>query len=160
VFYSFHYEADVVRVANIRNMGVVEGDQIASDNDWEQITRGGAPAIQRWIDDQMRGTSCCVVLIGQSTANRTWVNYEIAQAWRAGKGVVGVYIHGLKDFSGRQAIKGSNPLDYVRCTNGAPVSSVAKTYDPPYTDSKKVYAHIAQFLGAWIEEAIRIRGNG
>jgi len=36
VFYSFHYEADAWRAAQVRNMGVVEGNQPASDNEWNK----------------------------------------------------------------------------------------------------------------------------
>ena len=40
VFYSFHYEPDNARAAQVRNMGVVEGNKPASDHDWETITKG------------------------------------------------------------------------------------------------------------------------
>lgn len=70
VFFSFHYEADNWRASQVMNAGVVEGNQPVSDNDWETITRGGDAAIQRWIDSQLDGKSCCVVLIGSATAGR------------------------------------------------------------------------------------------
>lgn len=159
IFYSFHYDGDKDRVAQVRNMGVVEGSPIASDNDWEQIKRGGDKAIQNWIDSQMKGTSCCVVLIGKDTAGRKWVTYEIEQAWKQGKGVVGVHIYELKNLNGEKSSKGANPLDLAKTPSGNPVSWFAKTYDPPYVDSKDVYNHIRQNLAAWIEEAIRIRSN-
>jgi len=75
VFYSFHYEPDVTRAAKVRNMGIVEGNRSATDHDWEQITKGGDKAIQKWIDDQLDGKSCNVVLIGENTAGRKWINY-------------------------------------------------------------------------------------
>jgi hypothetical protein len=159
VFYSFHYDTDKDRVAQVRNMGVVEGSPIASDNDWEAIKRGGDRAIQSWIDNQMQGTSCCVVLIGATTAGRSWVTYEIENAWRQGKGVVGVHIYELKNLRGEKTSKGANPLDYATTAGGYRVSWFAKTYDPPYADSKAVYAHIAANLSSWIEEAIRIRSQ-
>lgn len=157
VFYSFHYDADKDRVAQVRNMGVVEGSPVATDNDWEQIKRGGDRAIQTWIDSQMRGTSCCVVLIGQSTAERDWVMYEIEKSWAQGKGVVGVHIHNLKTLQGVQGRKGLNPLSYARTPSGGSVGAFAKTYDPPYFDSKDAYAYIKANLPAWIEEALRLR---
>jgi hypothetical protein len=107
----------------------------------------------------MNGTSCCVVLIGNGTANRKWVNYEIDQAWKQGKGVVGVHIYELKNLQGEKAIKGTNPLDYVALPSGRAVSTLARTYDPPQIDSKEVYAHIKANLPSWIEEAIAIRAN-
>ena len=61
-------------------MGVGEGNKPATDNDWETITKGGDKAIQRWIDDQLDGKSCNVVLIGENTAGRKWIKYEIEAA--------------------------------------------------------------------------------
>lgn len=37
VFFSFHYRKDSWRASQIRNMGVVDGNKPASDNDWEKI---------------------------------------------------------------------------------------------------------------------------
>lgn len=160
VFFSFHYDGDRDRVAQVRNMGVVEGSPIASDNDWEHIKRGGDAAIERWIDQQMSGTRCCVVLIGSATAGRKWVTHEISTAWNQNKGVVGVHIHSLKDLRGYQSARGSNPLDHVTFnSNRRPLSTVARTYDASFADSKSAYAHIRLHLPTWIEEAIAIRAR-
>lgn len=160
VFYSFYYDGDRDRVAQVRNMGVVEGSPIASDNDWEQIKRGGDAAIKKWIEEQMKGTSCCVVLVGSDTASRKWVTYEISEAWNRNKGVVGVHIYELKDLKGNKSTKGSNPLDNVTFKqSGRALSSVAKTYDPPHYDSKEVYAYIKKHLPDWIDEAVDIRAK-
>jgi len=158
VFYSFHYKADAWRAAQVRNMGVVEGNEPASDNDWEQITRGGDATIERWIDKQMEGRSCVVVLIGSETAGRKWVNYEIKKGWNDRKGVVGIFIHNLKDRDGQQTRRGRNPFDDFTL-NGQRLSSIVKAYDPPYFASEQVYTYIKQNLADWIEEAIQIRGR-
>ena len=81
VFFSFHYKPDNWRAAQARNAEVVEGNTPVSDNDWESITRGGDSAIQKWIDDQIKGKSCAVILIGNHTAGRKWIKYEIKKAW-------------------------------------------------------------------------------
>jgi len=160
VFYSFHYKPDSTRAAKVRNMGVVEGNKPASDNDWEEITSGGDKAIQKWIDEQLDGKSCNVVLIGENTAGRKWINYEIKSAWNSKKGLVGVYIHRLKDLDGNQASKGANPFDeFTIGEKKTPMSSVVKAYNPPHTDSKDVYNYISENLEDWIEEAIEIRDN-
>ena len=158
VFYSFHYRQDAWRAAQVRNMGVLEGNQPASDNDWEEIENGGAPAIKRWIDSQMKGRSCAVILIGSHTANRKWINYEIKRAWDINKGVVGIYIHNLEDENGEQSTKGKNPFTYV-LIGGQPLSEIVKDYNPPFVISKKVYSYIHDNLANWVEEAIRIRGS-
>ena len=37
------------------------------------------------------------------------------------------------------------------------LASLVQSYDPPYSSSKLVYAHIAANLSGWIDEAIQIR---
>lgn len=157
-FYSFHYEPDNWRASQVRNMGAIEGNRPASDNDWESIAAGGDPKIQKWIDDQLHGKSVAIVLIGSATAERKWINYEIKKAWNDGKGVLGVYIHNLKDREGEQSSKGSNPFDSF-ALNGKNMSSIMKAYDPPYSTSGYVYSHIKENLSDWIEKSIEIRGN-
>ena len=95
-FFSFHYDADNWRVSQVRNIHVVEENRVLSSNEWEQVKKGGDTAIQRWIDGEMYGKSCVIVLVGTGTANRKWINYEISRGWNDGKGVVGVRINGLK----------------------------------------------------------------
>ncbi len=156
VFYSFHYDADNARASQVRNMGVVEGNRPASDNDWEKVKKGGDSAIQAWIDGQLVGKSCAVVLIGSGTKGRKWIKYEIKKAWDSKKGLVGVYVHNLKDLDGKQTLKGGNPFaDFT--VGDKTLSTIVKAYDPPYADSKLVYAHIKTNFGAWIEEAIKTR---
>jgi len=160
VFFSFHYTPDNWRASQVRQIGVIEGDAPVSDNDWETITKGGDAAIQRWIDSQLSGKGCTVVLIGAGTAGRKWINYEIVKSWNDGKGVVGVHIHGLKDRAGQQATRGQNPLDWITVgSSKARLSSIAKTYDPPNWESTTVYNHIRNNLAAWVEEAITIRNT-
>lgn len=160
VFYSFHYKPDCSRAGQVRNMGVIEGNRPATDNDWESIARAGDDNIKRWISDQMNGTSCTVVLIGAETAGRKWIDYEIIKAWNDGKGVVGVYVHNLLDLSGLPSSKGRNPFDAIRFgANGPALSTRVKAYDPVGWDSKAVYANIRNNLASWIDEAIRIRGH-
>ena len=161
-FYSFHYKPDNWRAAQVRNMGVIEGNLVASDNDWEKICKGGDTAIQKWIDDQIYGKSVAIVLIGAATAGRKWINYEIKKAWDDGKGVLGVYIHNLKDKEGNQSSKGKNPFDSITITideKKVSMSSIVKSYDPSYSTSANVYNHIEKNLAIWIEEAIKIRGQ-
>lgn len=158
VFFSFHYKPDNWRASQVRNAGVVEGNQTVSDNDWESITGRGDAAIQRWIDDQLSGKSCAVVLIGSGTAGRKWISYEIEKAWNDGKGVVGIYVHNLKDKNGGQSTKGNNPFDHLKLGDKK-LSSIVKAYDPPYSTSTSVYDYIKKYIEAWVDEAISIRKN-
>lgn len=158
VFYSFHYKPDCSRAAQIRNMGVVEGNSPAADNDWEAVKKGGDAAIEKWIDGQLSGKSCAIVLIGENTAGRKWIKYEIKKAWEQGKGLLGIYIHRLKDFDGKQCSQGSNPFDAFN-VQGVSLASIVKAYNPSYWDSKDVYAHINNNLAMWIDEACQIRSR-
>ena len=157
-FYSFHYKPDNWRAAQVRNMGVITGNQPASDNDWETVKRGGDAAIKRWISGQMKGRSVAIVLIGEKTAGRKWIKYEIKKAWDDGKGVLGVYVHKLKDSDGNQSSKGRNPFDDITL-NGTKLSSIVNAHNPPYSSSTYVYDHIKDNLADWIETAIEIRGK-
>lgn len=77
VFYSFHFDHDYWRVMQVRNIGAIEGQTILAPNEWEEVKRKGKASIQNWIDNNMSGRSCVVVLIGSETADREWVDYEI-----------------------------------------------------------------------------------
>lgn len=158
VFYSFHFKPDCWRVSQVRNIGVIEDNKPVSDNDWETVIKRGDEAIKKWIDNQMHGRSCVVVLVGENTANRRWINYEISEGWNKGKGIVGIRIHGLKNKDGFIANLGGNPFDHITFSkNQAKLSSVVKCYNPPGSNSKEKYEWISKNLEAIIDEAIRIR---
>jgi len=151
---------DCWRASQVRNIGSIEGNQAISDNDWEEVTKGGDQAIKDWIAAQLSGKSCTVVLIGSNTAGRKWINYEIAEAWNANKGVVGIYVHNLKDADGKQSAKGGNPFAHVTMTRDqAKMSAIVKAYDPPFSASTDVYQYIADNIEAFVEEAISIRND-
>lgn len=160
VFFSFHYKPDCHRAAQVRNMGLVEGNAPVSDNDWERVKAGGDTAIKRWIARQLDGRSCAVVLIGSQTAGRKWINHEIIEAWKARKGVVGIYIHKLRNLVGQQATQGANPFDKIDYGNsGKKLSSIVKAYNPAGATSKEAYAWIQEYLADAVDEAIRIRSQ-
>lgn len=159
-FYSFHYIPDCTRAAQVRQMGSIEGNAPARDNDWEEVVGGGSTAIEQWIDNQMYGRTCAIVLVGQDTANRKWINHEIVKAWDRGMGVVGVRIHGLKNLQGNTSAAGANPFDFIGYNStGRKLSSIVKCYDPPGFDSKARYGWIAANLADMVEEAIEIRNR-
>lgn len=160
VFYSFHYKPDCWRASQVRNIGAIEGNKPAPDNDWETITRTGDDAIKKWIKDQMKYRSCTVVLVGENTADRKWINYEIVESWNAGMGVVGIYIHGLKNQDEHIANQGYNPFDYITYgDSGKKLSSVVKCYNPSGSDSKEKYDWISKYISDAVEEAVKIRNN-
>ena len=174
VFFSFRYIYDAWRASQVRNMGKVSDDSTFSDNDWEEVRYKSDTSIENWIKDQMKMRSCVILLIGEHSSNRKWINYETKHAWEKGKGIVGIYIHGLKDKDGKQADKGDNPLeDFCIDTtfnyivenedpaddNEKNLAEVVKTYDPPFLASSNVYNYIKDNIADWIEEAIDIRNS-
>jgi hypothetical protein len=157
VFYSFHYKKDAWRAGQIRNIGVIEGNSSVSDNDWEEVERGKNQAIKRWIDDNMKERSCLIVLVGEETATRYWVKYEIERAWNTGMGVVGIYIHNIKDIYSRLSQKGKDPFEFVILNilnNGIKLSYYVKCFEPNPNDA---YNDIAKNLERLVEEAIEQR---
>ena len=132
VFFSFHYKPDNWRASQVRNIGVLEGNTPVSDN----------------------------ALIGENTAGRKWIKYEIENSWNRQKGVLGIYIHNLEDNSGFQCNKGRNPFeDFTMKKDGIKLSSIIKTYNPPFQTSKYVYNYIKDNISEWVEDAINIRNN-
>lgn len=158
-FYSFHYVPDNWRAGKVRSMGIIEGNRLLSDNGWEQVKKSGDSAIQNWINSEMEGKSCTIVLVGSHTAGRKWIDYEIRKAWNDKKGVLGIYIHNLTDRNGDQSVKGANPFASISLQDGRHLSLIVKCYDPPQMVSSNVYAHIADNIEGWVEEAITIRRN-
>ena len=148
VFFSFHYEADAWRTAQIRNAGVVEGNEPLSDNDWETVARSGDAAISTWIDYQLNGKSCAIVMIGSKTADRKWIDYEIEKAWNDGEGFLGIYVHKLRNRNGYQARIGRNPFEHFSLGSTS-LSTVVRAYDPPYFQSTDVYAYITENIASW-----------
>lgn len=156
VFYSFHYDNDVFRVQQIRNMGVVEGDEPVSANEWEQIKQRGDASVERWIDESMKYKRCVIVLVGSQTAKRRWVQYEIKRAYRLGKGLLGIYIHNLKCPRTGQCVQGANPFDGFTINNGQQrLSTVIPCYDP----GVNAYAGISSNLVNWVASAINSAKN-
>lgn len=143
VFFSFHYERDSWRAGQVRNSGVtkpdVESAGFIDAVEWESIQRQGDKAIEAWIEKQMEGTAVTVVLIGAETANRRWVLHEIKQSAEKGNGLLGIYIHNVKDMDGKKDSRGKNPFE--ECD----IAGVL-VYD---WDEDKGYENFRQ----WVEEA-------
>lgn len=98
--------------------------------------------------------SCVVVLIGEGTANRPWVKYEIKKAWNDGKGLFGIYIHNLKCPRNGKGTQGINPFDQFNLKDGTKLSSAVKCYNPSANDT---YNDIKNNIEAWTEAAIAQR---
>lgn len=137
VYFSFHYR-DVWKANQIRNSGVVGGARSAGFADrslWEEAKRKNDAALRRLINDGLAGTTVTVVLIGEKTASRRWVDYEINQSIERGNALLGIHIHKVPDASGRTARKG--PLPRLLKEAGAPIHEWTNVKD----------------FGRWVEAA-------
>ena len=137
VFFSFHYQHDIFRVSQVRNSVIKNGtfDQsgFIDHADWESLERQGDESIKQWINGQLTGASVTVVLIGADTFDRPWINFEIQHSYADGKGMLGIYIHQLKDpRTGLPDYKGRNPFENIYITHSNPrryLSELYPTYD-------------------------------
>lgn len=159
VFFSFEYLKDNWRASQIRNMGKVSKDSTFSDNDWETVKFKTSDNIKKWIDEQMKMRSCIIVLIGSTTSSRKWIRYEIEKAYELKKGIVGIYIHNLKDKSGNQCSKGSNPFYNIFTSTGERLSRYVECFESVYLTSKYVYDDINDNIERLIENAITKAGT-
>ena len=137
-FFSFHYERDVWRASVVRNSDVTKeavDDEWIDASLWEEAKKKGKNAVATLIDDALVGTTVTAVLIGSETSMRDWVHYEIDQSIERGNGLLGIYIHNIRDQVGNTSTKGSNPLP-----------KEYRTYDWIDDDGYKN-------LGSWVDEA-------
>ena len=111
-FFSFHYQRDIWRINQIRNIPNITGCSAAGFQDaslWEEARKKSDATIKKLIDDGLNNTSVTVVFIGAKTAGRKYINYEIDQSIKRGNGIVGIQIHDLKDSNGDKDSVGSIP---------------------------------------------------
>jgi hypothetical protein len=144
VFFSFHYQRDIWRINQIRNIPNITGCAAAGFQDaslWEEAKKKGDAAIKKMIDDALYNTSVTVVFIGNQTANRAYIKYEIEQSIARGNAVIGVQIHHLKNQKQETDAPGNTPKLLVE--NGF------KVYK--YTDYEQ--------LATKIEEAAKLAGK-
>lgn len=156
VFYSFHFDNDVMRVQQVRNIGAIEGNPATSPNEWERLKRSGNSAVENWISENMKYKRCIIVLIGAETYSRPWVKYEIEKAWDDGKALLGVHIHNLKCPRNGTSRKGKNPFDQFQFKDGRKLSSVVPCYDP---NPANAYQNISDNIADWIDHAITNKKN-
>ncbi len=156
IFYSFHFDNDVFRVQQIRNIGSLEDNKPVSANEWEKVKKGGDAKIEEWIDDNMHGRSTVIVLIGEETHKRKWVKHEIKKAWNEGKTLLGIYIHNINCMKNGKCSKGTNPFEQFIMEDGGKLSDYVKCYNPKSSDA---YNDVKDNLEDWIDEAIENKQN-
>jgi len=158
VFFSFHFERDAWRAGVVRNSGAFKDIDDAGYWDaaeWEALKKKGDTAVQNWINDNLTGTSVTVVLIGYETSSRKWVRYEVKKSHEKGNGLLGIYIHQIKDNEGKTDKKGKNHFGELGTKpNGDSIffGQLYPTYD--WVDDNGY-----ENLGKWIEKAAKEAGK-
>ena len=154
VFYSFHFGNDIFRANVVRNTWTFESPPVVDPAGWEEIKRGGDREIQSWIDKAMSGCGVTVVLIGQETAHRRWVQYEIAKSYDDKKGVIGICLRGIKDFDQKSfSDPGPNPWAATRNTYGG------KYLIPNYPIYSWKHNNGRENFESWVERAATQAGR-
>ena len=158
VFFSFHYKRDVRRIVQVRNCWVVrakgEAQPVYDAAEFEEAKKR-AGGIEKWIEEQLKGTSVTVVLFGAETYDREWVRHEIKRSYELGKGILAIDIHNVKDPQLGADVQGKNPLDYWEVEqNGkkVPFSKLYKSYDWVNDDGYNNFS-------TWIEAAAKAAGR-
>lgn len=154
VFFSFHYDRDVHRVMQVRNSWVVRPNGEASPfydkAEFEEVKRR-AGGIEKWIEQQLAGTSVTVVLYGAETYHRPWVQHEIKRSFELGKGLLAIDIHNIKHPQNGADVQGANPLSYYS-VGERKMNTLYANYDWVLNDG---YNNIE----SWIEAAARAAGK-
>jgi len=152
VFFSFHYENDINRTMVVRKSWVLRGVEETGFKDkaeFEEVKRRGKKAIEDWIDEQLKGTTVTVVLIGEETLERPYVQYEICQSLNKGNSIIGVKINNIKDMKTKLDSKQGNIHTVIGNKNGENVYFDNIAYG--------IYDYIKDDgynnLGKWIENA-------
>ena len=110
---------------------------------------------KKMIDDGLFGTSVTAILIGQETAGRKYVDYEIKRSVERGNGIIGIYIHKIANIDGSTDRQGHNPLDdWTIKQNGRDVmlSSIYATYDWKTNNGYNNFS-------SWVEKAAKQVGK-
>jgi hypothetical protein len=116
VFFSFHYKPDVQRSEVVKNSQFLKGKELAgffNSSAMEEAQRKDPDALRRFLKREMEGSSVVCVLMGEETANRRWVRFEILQGLMDARGIVGVRIHTIADFNRNVARVGPNAFDVL-----------------------------------------------
>jgi hypothetical protein len=110
---------------NIRNSSIR-----AKPTNQERLDKGLVKdsTIRRLLRMKMSWAGTVIVLVGKETHNRPWVDWEISEALKQGKNIVGVYEKGLSDKvklpealeDASTAIVNWDPTSIINAINGVP----------------------------------------
>jgi hypothetical protein len=136
LYLDFHYERDFYRTKKIYNdLRERKEFQLRGffpPQIWQTATTKGERALEELIAGELLKSAVTVVLIGYQTAKQKYVLQTLTESYRRRKGMLGIYIHRIKDQEGRIDYKGRNPFDFLfSARNGKKIylSQLYPTYD-------------------------------
>lgn len=94
-----HYHEDEENVENLKNLLGNIGYEIKNSSvTSDKFNRANnSDYIKNLLRDRIKWAAVFICLIGPETHNSEWVDYEIQEAHKMGKPIIGVYILGAKD---------------------------------------------------------------
>lgn len=95
-----HYHKDDGHVQRLKQRLKTSGYDVRNssvDSTKYQNIKPSTKYIQRHLSRCVRWSGTFICLIGEKTYSRPWVNYEIQQAHKFGKKIVGIYKYGCND---------------------------------------------------------------
>jgi hypothetical protein len=113
-FFSFCYnDVKNFKVNVVRNSWLInhDSDTFIDGSIWEKEKSKGAVVIKNLIDSGLNKTSVTAVLIGDETASRRWVKYEIVKSFERGNGILGIHINRIRGKDQKITARGANPLE-------------------------------------------------
>ena len=104
VFIS-HYSGDVQRMRDLKDRleatgCIVRNSSLEEDKDNKVVHKGkivSDAVIARYIRRAIKWAKTFIVVIGEHTHERAWVNYEIQSAHFQGKQILGIYDYGCSN---------------------------------------------------------------
>lgn len=114
-FFSFHYQYDVSRAHVVRNSWVTKEDRedagFFDASVFESKERESEEALKQFLNEGLKGSTVTCVLIGNQTAFRPWVRYELVRSFQRGNGVFGIRVNNIKNLQGQLGSAGENPFE-------------------------------------------------
>lgn len=114
VFFSFDHEHDSRRAERIKTCWESKGGLTAGflePSRLKALKRKGEKSMHKWVDAQVRYGDVTAVLIGWRTSQQTAVRHAIERSHQLEKGLLGIFVHNIKDYFGKIDPEGPNPFD-------------------------------------------------
>jgi hypothetical protein len=116
-FFSFHYKPDVNRAWVARNswvtkvaLGQRDDAGFFDSSVFEAKQRESDDALKVFLRQGLDNTTVTCVLVGQQTALRRWVRYEIFRSFMRGNGLLAVRINTIASFNNPATAAGPDPF--------------------------------------------------